>query len=463
MRYFGLHWFGDRDHKDPHHVSHDSCMTVFNHDGILEFHGQLERYSRVKRDSRGYSAIYNYFPDLCRPRNDDIIAFVNSTSKPYLEKRDNLICVDHHLAHACASWCFRTDDKERKFISYDGYGRGVDGLLNHSLVGKITSNSCEIEQHNTIRSSIHLGKPLGIFNVGKLMGLSGYMSGVPEVESIDFDHKHELTADRMRQAAGFYKYHINRIWDDICRVLDGPVIIGGGTTLALELNTRIACKCEDVVFAPCADDSGISLGCAAFAYFKINNRWPISLTTPYIVTRSTIDKAEGPQTPKEIARLLFDGNICAIVKGKSECGPRALGNRSIFASAKTTQMKVAVSEKIKNREFYRPVSPIVTQRDFARLFVGPVGKYMQYMVKCTDEAKSLVPAVVHVDGTARPQVVDESQVWLHDLLVEYGKLSGVECLINTSLNTNGRPIAENATHAKDDLSGHGVILSVIRD
>jgi len=79
------------------------------------------------------------------------------------------------------------------------------------------------------------------------------------------------------------------------------------------------------------------------------------------------------------------------------------------------------------------------------------------------EAKAIIPAIVHTDGTARPQVVDENDEWLNELLVEYGKINGAECLINTSLNTGGRPIAENADHAKYDLKGHDVVLCNIAD
>jgi predicted NodU family carbamoyl transferase len=461
MKYFGIHYFGGRDATDPHHISHDSALTIFDEDGTLEFHGQLERYSRIKRDSKPYTRIYDYFPHLPRPTPNDIVCCVNNTAQVLEDK--NILYLDHHLAHACASWCFRPDDKPRDFLVYDGYGRGVDGSLNHSLTGRISATECVIGKANTIPSSIHLGKPLGIFNVGKLMGLAGYLPDAPLVEDVNFNHLNSLTPDRMEQAAGFYKYHIDKIWQAIEPQINGPVIIGGGTTLALELNTRIFQKAKDVVFAPCADDSGISLGCAAYAFFSKNGQWPHAFINASLINQQVPHTAEGPQTPREIAKLLAEEQICAVVRGKSECGPRALGNRSIFASAKTIEMKVKVSEKIKGREFYRPLAPIVTDRDFPSLFDGPMGKYMQYMVYCTEEAQQTIPAVVHTDLTARPQVVYPEDEWLYELLVEYGKLSGVECLINTSLNTGGRPIAENSLYAKVDLKDHDVAFCIIGD
>jgi predicted NodU family carbamoyl transferase len=460
MKYFGLHWLGSKDDKDSNHVCHDSSVSVFNEDGSLHFHGQIERYSRIKRDSSRYDKIYDFFPNLCKPQNGDIVACVNNTGMPF---SSNAMCVDHHLAHAVASWCFRKDNKSRNFISYDGYGRGIDGSLNHSLVGKFSENDCIVGKSNTIPSSINLGKPLGIFNVGKLMGLAGYFPNYPELSNINFDHSNNLTIDQMQQAAGYYRYHINKIWSGIEPILDGSVVIGGGTTLALELNSRIFQKTKEVVFAPCADDSGISLGCAAYAFFVKNKRWPDPFHTASLINQSRPHISEGPQNPKEIAKILFEGKVCAVIRGKSECGPRALGNRSIFASASSSQMKFYVSEKIKGRESYRPLAPIVTNKEFSRFFVGPQGDYMQYMVYCTEEAKNIIPAVVHTDGTSRPQVVYPKDQWLYELLVEYGKLSGAECLINTSLNSGGLPIAENANHAKADLKYHDVVLCVIGD
>jgi carbamoyltransferase len=224
----------------------------------------------------------------------------------------------------------------------------------------------------------------------------------------------------------------------------------------LEINSRIHRKTTqgDVVFGPSTDDSGIALGNAAYAYFKTTGRWPKKLLSASI-NRSM--RAHTPSSsPKQIAKLLSEGTICGIVRSNSEAGPRALGYRSLLASAETTEMKTLVSERIKGRESYRPLAPIVTDKEFDRLFVGPRGKFMQYSVNCTDECKRIVPAIVHTDNTSRPQVVDANDPWLYDLLIEYGKLTGTECLINTSLNTDGRPIANDLVDAQYDFKQHPV-------
>ena len=132
--------------------------------------------------------------------------------------------------------------------------------------------------------------------------------------------------------------------------------------------------------------------------------------------------------------------ISFLMRGLGECGPRSLGHRSILSSCNIENLKL-VSIDIKKREFYRPLAPIVTNNHFSKFFIGPMGKYMQYKVDCTEEAKIKLPAIVHKDNSSRPQIVSkESDPWLFSLLVEYGKLSGKECLVNTSLNTCSRPI-----------------------
>jgi len=137
--------------------------------------------------------------------------------------------------------------------------------------------------------------------------------------------------------------------------------------------------------------------------------------------------------------------------GKGEVGPRALGHRSLLA-VPTLENKLLLSEKIKRREFYRPVAPIVTNNDFPKLFTGPQGKYMQYRNGCTELANKLTPGIVHNDNTARAQVITrEDNPWLFDVLVEVGKKTGAECLINTSLNGPGKPIANTADDVTNEM------------
>lgn len=132
----------------------------------------------------------------------------------------------------------------------------------------------------------------------------------------------------------------------------------------------------------------------------------------------------------------------------AEIGPRALGHRSILADPTKPEMLEFVSQRLKNREFYRPLAPIVTDREFPNLFTGPQGKYMQFRNIATPYGEQKVPAVVARDKSTRAQVVTaQDDPWLYELLVAFGQRSGVECLINTSLNARGRPICETLDEA----------------
>lgn len=457
MKIYGIHWYGNRKYNDENHLSHDSCVCIINEHGNIEFFAPLERYSRVKRDSSAGVEIFKYFPHL-KPKKEDIIAFVNNGIK--YKNKENEICVDHHIAHACSSWVFRDSYESCKFLAYDGCGFDSDGKIRHSLIGTINEKGIFVEKTNTIPSSLPLMKPLGAWNVGKLMGLAGYFPDAKEVENTTIKNAdpRSLSEKEMKECAGFYKFVVRKIWKEIEKELslEQVVSISGGSSLALEINSKIRNKSKDVVFCPATDDSGIALGCAVYAYFLKYKKWPNSIKSPSIVSLIRPNLKSGPQNPKEIAKLLNEKKVIGLIRGKAECGPRALGFRSLLASP-TYGMKELVSEGLKKREKFRPLAPIVTERQFNRFFDGPMGKYMQYMNNCK-ESKT-IPAVCHLDGTSRPQVIYEQDEWLYELLMEYGKLSGHEVLINTSLNKN-KPICNTLNDSIEDFGNTIIHCSI---
>jgi carbamoyltransferase len=105
----------------------------------------------------------------------------------------------------------------------------------------------------------------------------------------------------------------------------------------------------------------------------------------------------------------------------------------------------------------------VTEEAFDQYFIGPKGKYMQYRVECTKKAQRCLPAIVHKDNSARPQVVSKKDdPWLHELLVECENLIGHPCLINTSLNSKGKPICNTLDDATEDFEGKNIELISIK-
>jgi carbamoyltransferase len=130
-----------------------------------------------------------------------------------------------------------------------------------------------------------------------------------------------------------------------------------------------------------------------------------------------------------------------------EFGSRALGFRSILASPVSPAMRERLNT-MKAREQFRPVAPVVTSEAFNQYFDGTPNRYMSLTATVRDEVRGRLPSAVHVDGSARVQTVwQDHDPFLHSLLCEFQKRSGVPVLINTSLNVRGRPIAESPQEA----------------
>lgn len=153
-----------------------------------------------------------------------------------------------------------------------------------------------------------------------------------------------------------------------------------------------------------------------------------------------------------ISAHLSDGGVVAWYQGGAEWGPRALGHRSFLANPTTTEMLDALN-KIKGREKWRPLAPIVPEELFARLFEGENYDMCEFMLRTLTIKESWrrrMQAVSHADGSTRPQLLkQETNPELHDLLTYHFEHTNVPCLINTSLNINGFPIVETPYDFKD--------------
>jgi carbamoyltransferase len=143
----------------------------------------------------------------------------------------------------------------------------------------------------------------------------------------------------------------------------------------------------------------------------------------------------------ETAKILAEDKVIGWYQGRMEFGPRALGSRSILASPINPAMQQKLNE-IKDREDFRPVAPVVMEEHAPEWFENATySPFMLFVYNVKEEKADLIPAVRHVDGTARIQTVNRSQhPAYYDLLQEFNKLTGVPVLVNTSFNTRGEPI-----------------------
>ncbi|GHF32126.1 hydroxymethyl cephem carbamoyltransferase [Amycolatopsis bartoniae] len=244
-----------------------------------------------------------------------------------------------------------------------------------------------------------------------------------------------------------------------------PLIISGGCGLNCDWNSqwRESGLFEDVFIPPVPNDAGSALGTAVDAQRHFTGDARIEWD-PYAGAefRHDLDRPgarfeHDPSGLDGAARVLADGGIIAWVQGRCEIGPRALGNRSILASASVPDMQARLNH-VKGREDYRPIAPVCRAEDVEEFFHWSApSPYMLHFQKVRDPRR--LPAVTHVDGTARTQTVTaEENAALHDLLGRFGTLSGVPVLCNTSLNFNGTGFINRTSDLVDyvltrDLAG----------
>ena len=167
---------------------------------------------------------------------------------------------------------------------------------------------------------------------------------------------------------------------------------------------------------------------------------------------------------KEIAELIKDGKILGLVYGDSEVGPRALGNRSIVCDPNIADMKDILNSKVKFREWYRPFAPFCKKEEAHNWFESRNFDNLEYMSYAPKVKVDTLPAITHVDGTARLQTVtEESHPHFYELLTEFGKISETNVLLNTSFNIRGYPILSTIEDALYALNNTQMDYVVIED
>lgn len=234
--------------------------------------------------------------------------------------------------------------------------------------------------------------------------------------------------------------------------------LAGGVALNVKLNKvlRESGLFNDIFIQPVAGDNGLVLGAAALLYTKLTNRRPMPLKHLYlgpsysddeianILSKEKIVFHQSNDVIQEAAELIVKGSVVAWFQGRMEFGPRSLGARSVLAHPGLSDMRDRINEKIKFREEFRPFCPsILSEHANELLERSSPSPYMILSFGATPAAKRLIPAVVHVDSTVRPQTVTRDGSQYRALLEAFYKATGVPALLNTSLNIRGEPIVEN--------------------
>ena len=222
---------------------------------------------------------------------------------------------------------------------------------------------------------------------------------------------------------------------------------------------------EQLFVPPAGHDGGTSVGSALFYFHQLldNPRSPFKHNA-YTGSSFTNDEIETflksrnlpyqyKKVPDEmlyemVAESLTQGSVVGWFQGRSEFGPRALGNRSIIVDPRRTDAKDLLNSKIKRRESFRPFAPSIL-KDFTGEYFEQVDEvpYMEKVFRIRQEKHCIIPAVTHVDGTGRLQTVDKKDApRYYDLISTFHKKTGVPVLLNTSFNEN-EPIVNSPEHA----------------
>ena len=248
--------------------------------------------------------------------------------------------------------------------------------------------------------------------------------------------------------------------------------LAGGVALNARMNQRLLelSSFERVFIQPAAGDAGTSLGAALAAAppsrVEDHCRMHHAFLGPQFDQKrmKTEIAARGLQAEycadirEKAARLLAEGKIVGWFQGRMEFGPRALGNRSILADPRKGDMKDILNHRVKHREAFRPFAPAVLAERTTEFFdTTDPAPFMTRVANVLPEARRRIPAVVHVDGTARLQTVArESNPMFYGLIEAFDRLTGVPVILNTSFNVRGEPIICTPEHALACYLGTGM-------
>jgi carbamoyltransferase len=421
--------------------------------------------------------------------------------------QEKLVFCNHHLAHAWSAYA-ASGFEDSLVLSIDGGGDNQSGMV---LVGE--GRKLTAVRHYGMGQSLgllyhHLICLLGYarFDEYKVMGLAPY--GDPQRYAPLFQKCYELLpdgeyklADTMtwyaqfdaaglvqsarRKGKPFTQNHMdyaatlqNTLEQIVMHVLQyyrrktnrRRLCLAGGVSHNCTLNGKILYSglFDSVFVQPAAHDAGGALGAAWFAMFAEREPPQFSrMSHVYfgrdIGHRESIRKSlvswgdllnfeEVDQIAPRTAELLAGGDVIGWVQGRSEFGPRALGNRSILADPRPSANKDIINKMIKKREQYRPFAPSVLEEKAGEIFELPSTQtefpFMIFVLNVKDSFRDQLGAITHVDGTARVQTVSRRTNPLYwELIHNFEKITGIPILLNTSFNNNAEPIVDSVDDA----------------
>ncbi|MBN2385038.1 carbamoyltransferase [bacterium] len=411
--------------------------------------------------------------------------------------------LEHHLCHAASAF-FVSPFEEAAILSIDGVGEWNSTLAARGSGHKITK-LFEIGFPNSLGLIYQaVTQYLGFrpnCDESKVMGLSSY--GDPQRYKKLFDEIIMLEENgQFRINPAYIRYHIyghqqmlSRIFyscfgpsrhrdelltehhQDLAAALQFRVeeaaihlanrlhkmtglpnlCLAGGVALNCVLNEKVKRQSpfEQLYVQPSANDAGGAIGSALFLHHQINNH-PRSFVMEHVywgpgfddhtmeaaLKKFNVPYQRCPDIARHTAQKITEGLTIGWFQGRMEIGPRALGNRSIVADPRQPNMKDLINQKVKHREDFRPFAPSVLEEHCATYFdSADRSPFMLQVYNVKPEWQPRIPAITHVDGTARVQTVSrEINPRYYELIRNFGVLTGINLVLNTSFNDNNEPI-----------------------
>lgn len=429
---------------------------------------------------------------------------------------DKLVQRSHHQCHA-ASARYSSGFDRPVTITIDAFGEDDSTVVWDPQLNRIKT----FRRPNSVGLFYAaIGRYLGFRghrDAGKVMGLAAYGGNDPEIAKVfanltsigdgDYDVTEVIDgqgySDHLERVLGPSRnrsdpleprheniaHHLQQrtieIVTEIVRhytseLNTSSVCLAGGVAMNCKLNTAILdLPCVDKLFVqPVANDTGISLGAAFEAYRRERGEQPNpelrhlflgpEYDNSYVerhLENSKLDSMYSDHIWEDVADLLVDNNIVGWFQGRMEFGRRALGNRSILANPTSDTAKELVNSAVKNREQWRPFAPSLLHDRRDEYLVRKIeSPYMILTDKIQPEKRSEIPAVTHVDGTARPQTVRETvNGRFYRLIESFGRKTGTPVVLNTSLNVSGEPIVESPKQAISLFMNTGLDALAIGD
>lgn len=247
----------------------------------------------------------------------------------------------------------------------------------------------------------------------------------------------------------------------------------GGSALNINLNNRFVFSniFKNVYVPPCCSDTGLALG--AMSIIQKLRGGIVKKHSPFLGSIGIEDKKVvrlDNELVENIVDRLYKEEVMGVCIGYSESGPRALGHRSLLAIPSSTKMYNKVNTQIKKREWYRPLAPIIIEELAETVFPNStrtnLSKYMLCHFNVRKDWKKKIPAIVHIDNTARTQVINKNDKELqpiYQILKRMWEKYKIPCLINTSFNGPGEPIVHTNKNAISTARNLGVNFVLIDD